>query len=64
MACQTILIVDDEPQIVEVVQDYLKQAGFRVLTARDGQTALTIARHEHPDLLVLDLMLPGCHVTG
>jgi two-component system alkaline phosphatase synthesis response regulator PhoP len=59
MAYQTILVVDDEPHIVEVVQDYLKQAGYRVLSARDGQTALTLARHEHPDLVVLDLMLPG-----
>ena len=59
MAFQTILVVDDEPQIVEIVQDYLKQAGYRVLAARDGQTALTLARHEHPDLVVLDLMLPG-----
>ena len=59
MAFQTILVVDDEPHIVEVVHDYLKQAGYRVLTARDGQTALTLARHEHPDLVVLDLMLPG-----
>ncbi len=59
MAFQTILVVDDESHIVEVVHDYLKQAGYRVLTARDGQTALTLARHEHPDLIVLDLMLPG-----
>ena len=59
MAFHTILVVDDEPQIVEIVQDYLKQAGYRVLTARDGQTALTLARHEHPDLVILDLMLPG-----
>jgi two-component system alkaline phosphatase synthesis response regulator PhoP len=59
MAYQTILVVDDEPQIVELVGDYLKQAGYRVLTACDGQTALTLARHEHPDLIVLDLMLPG-----
>jgi two-component system alkaline phosphatase synthesis response regulator PhoP len=59
MAYQTILVVDDEPHIVEVVQDYLKQAGYRVLAARDGQTALTLARHERPDLVVLDLMLPG-----
>ena len=59
MAYQTVLVVDDEPQIVELVSDYLKQAGFRVLTARDGQTALTVARHERPDLVVLDLMLPG-----
>jgi len=59
MAVQTILVVDDEPHIVEVIHDYLKQAGYRVLTARDGQSALTIARHERPDLIVLDLMLPG-----
>jgi len=59
MAFQTILVVDDEPQIVEVVRDYLKQAGYRVLAARDGQTALTLARHERPDLIVLDLMLLG-----
>jgi two-component system alkaline phosphatase synthesis response regulator PhoP len=50
--------VDDEPHIVQVVRDYLKQAGFRVLTAHDGQTALTLARHERPDLVILDLMLP------
>ena len=59
MARQTILVVDDEPRIVEIVGDYLKQANYRVLTARDGQMALTLARHEHPDLVVLDLMLPG-----
>lgn len=59
MAYQTILVVDDEPQIVELLQDYLKQASFNVLTAHDGQTALSIARHEKPDLIVLDLMLPG-----
>ena len=59
MAFQTILVVDDEPHIVEVVGDYLEQAGYRVLSAGDGQTALTVARHEHPDLVVLDLMLPG-----
>jgi two-component system alkaline phosphatase synthesis response regulator PhoP len=59
MASQTILVVDDEPHIVEVVCDYLKQAGYRVLSAGDGQMALTVARHEHPDLVVLDLMLPG-----
>ncbi len=59
MPTQTILVVDDAPHIVEVVGDYLKQAGYRVLTARDGQAALALLRHEHPDLLVLDLMLPG-----
>jgi two-component system alkaline phosphatase synthesis response regulator PhoP len=59
VAYQTVLVVDDEPQIVELVSDYLKQADFRVVTACDGQTALTLARHERPDLVVLDLMLPG-----
>jgi two-component system alkaline phosphatase synthesis response regulator PhoP len=59
MTFQTILVVDDEPHIVEVVHDYLKQAGYRVVTANDGQMALTQARHERPDLIVLDLMLPG-----
>jgi len=59
MAFQTILVVDDEPHIVEIVCDYLKQAGLRAITANDGQTALTWARHERPDLIVLDLMLPG-----
>ena len=59
MAYQTVLVVEDEPQIVELVRDYLKQAGFRVVTAGDGQTALAVARDERPDLVILDLMLPG-----
>jgi two-component system, OmpR family, alkaline phosphatase synthesis response regulator PhoP len=59
MAFQTVLVVDDEAPIVGLVGDYLRQAGFRVLAASDGQTALALARHEHPDLVVLDLMLPG-----
>lgn len=59
MALKTILVVDDEPQIIEIVSDYLKQAGYRVVTATDGQMALTTARHERPDLIVLDLLLPG-----
>jgi two-component system alkaline phosphatase synthesis response regulator PhoP len=59
MAEETILVVDDETQIVEVLQDYLKRAGFHVLTARDGQTALALARQKRPALLILDLMLPG-----
>jgi two-component system alkaline phosphatase synthesis response regulator PhoP len=56
---QTILIVDDEARIVKLVRDYLERAGYDVLDARDGETALTLARLEHPDLIVLDLMLPG-----
>jgi two-component system alkaline phosphatase synthesis response regulator PhoP len=59
MPVQTILVVDDEPHIVEVVRDYLERSSYRVLTARDGETALTLARREQPDLVVLDLMLPG-----
>ena len=59
VASKTILVVDDEPHIVEVVRDYLKRAGYRVLTAHDGPAALALARREQPDLMVLDLMLPG-----
>jgi len=54
-----ILVVDDEPKIVKLVRVYLEQAGFEVVTAGDGQMALTVFRHEKPDLVVLDLMLPG-----
>jgi two-component system, OmpR family, alkaline phosphatase synthesis response regulator PhoP len=54
-----ILIVDDEHQILEICRDYLKAASFDVLTARNGADGLAIARRERPDLIVLDLMLPG-----
>lgn len=54
-----ILVVDDEVKIVELVRAYLERDGHTVLTAHDGQTALTLARREKPDLLVLDVMLPG-----
>ncbi|HEY9526013.1 MAG TPA: response regulator transcription factor [Anaerolineales bacterium] len=53
-----ILVVDDEPKIVRLARDYLEKNGFRVVTAADGQSALTIARREKPDLVILDLMLP------
>jgi DNA-binding response OmpR family regulator len=59
MMPQTILVVDDEPQILEICCDYLKAAGFDVLTERDGLAALATARRARPDLIVLDLMLPG-----
>jgi two-component system alkaline phosphatase synthesis response regulator PhoP len=55
----TILVVDDEPQITRLAQDYLVRDGFRVLVAGDGGAALTLARTEQPDLVVLDLNLPG-----
>jgi DNA-binding response OmpR family regulator len=55
---QKILVVDDELEIVKVVRAYLEQSGFRVITASDGEQALTVFRHEQPDLIVLDLSLP------
>ena len=54
-----ILVVDDEPKITQLVRDYLERAGFAVSVARDGPEALMRARTEHPDLVVLDLGLPG-----
>ena len=56
---QLILVVDDEPKITRLARDYLERHGFRVMTAGDGQSALTMARREKPDLIVLDLMLPN-----
>ncbi len=55
----TILVVDDEPKIVKTVRAYLESFGFRVVTAGDGQTALTVFRNEKPALVILDLGLPG-----
>ena len=55
----TILVVDDEPRIVQLVRDYLEHGGFTVLTASDGPAALRTARTGRPDLVVLDLGLPG-----
>ena len=56
---ETILVVDDEPKIVKLARDYLERNGFRVLAASDGITALAAARRDRPDLIVLDLNLPG-----
>jgi two-component system, OmpR family, alkaline phosphatase synthesis response regulator PhoP len=55
---KTILVVDDEPKIVELARDYLEHAGFAVVSASDGAEALARARTDHPDLIVLDLGLP------
>jgi len=55
----TILVADDEKRIVHLVRDYMEAAGFRVVTAHDGETALTQFRYERPDLIVLDLNMPG-----
>ena len=56
---ETILVVDEEQKILKLARDYLESAGYQVKTATDGSTALTIARRDKPDLIVLDLMLPG-----
>src|SRR6185295_16214606 len=54
-----VLVVDDEPRIAEICRDYLQRAGFDVITATNGTDALTLARTRQPDLIVLDLGLPG-----
>jgi DNA-binding response OmpR family regulator len=59
MSGETILVVDDEPKIVKTVGAYLEKAGYRVVTADNGQMALTVFRHEKPALVVLDLGLPA-----
>jgi two-component system alkaline phosphatase synthesis response regulator PhoP len=56
---KTILVVDDEPQIVDICRDYLEAAGFSVLAAHTGPDGLALARRNQPDLIVLDLLLPG-----
>jgi DNA-binding response OmpR family regulator len=56
---ELILVVDDEKEIVKLARDYLERAGFRVLGASEGVTALAVARGDQPDLVVLDLNLPG-----
>jgi two-component system phosphate regulon response regulator PhoB len=63
---KTILVVDDEPQIVRLVRDYLERAGFGVHTAGSGKPALALMRAEKPDMVILDLGLPdldGLDVT-
>src|SRR3954447_15787242 len=55
----TVLVVDDAPEIVRLARDYLEHAGFVVLTASDGHTAVQLARARNPDAIVLDLGLPG-----
>lgn len=54
-----VLVVDDEPKIVQTVRLYLERDGHTVLIARDGLSALEVFRRDRPDLVVLDLMLPG-----
>ncbi|MBI2864044.1 MAG: response regulator, partial [Chloroflexi bacterium] len=58
MPGKKILVVDDEPKIVEIVRLYLEKDGYRVVTAGDGEKALDMNRREKPDLIILDLNLP------
>jgi DNA-binding response OmpR family regulator len=55
---KTILVVDDEKRLVSLVESYLTQEGYRVVTAHDGKQALFVASREKPDLIILDLMMP------
>jgi len=55
---KTILVVDDQGGVRQLLREYLTEQGFRVLTATDGQDALHVARHEPPDLILLDIMMP------
>ncbi len=54
----TILVVDDQSSVRQLLQDYLTEQGYRILTATDGQNAIYMARHETPDLILLDIMMP------
>ena len=55
---KTIMVVDDEKRLVSLVESYLSQEGYRVVTAHNGKDALAVARREKPDLIVLDVMMP------
>ncbi|MEM7798435.1 MAG: response regulator, partial [Chloroflexota bacterium] len=59
MSYQKVLVCDDDHEVVRVVRGYLEQAGYEVLTAFDGDTAFQMVRSVKPDLLVIDLMMPG-----
>jgi DNA-binding response OmpR family regulator len=54
----TIMVVDDQSSVRQLLQDYLTEQGFKVVTATDGQNAIYTARHEEPDLILLDIMMP------
>jgi len=59
MTTHTVLVADDEPNIVISLEFLMKREGYRVLVARDGNEALETARREKPDLVLLDVMMPG-----
>ena len=55
---KTILVVDDKASVRTLVQDYLEEKGYKVVTAENGRDAMFVARHEKPDLILLDIMMP------
>ncbi|MGZ3582519.1 MAG: response regulator transcription factor [Ktedonobacterales bacterium] len=55
---KTVLVVDDQANVRHLIRDYLTQEGFHVVEAEDGRQALLVARHEHPDVILLDIMMP------
>lgn len=59
MTGKTVLVVDDDVKTTELISLYLKRDGYKVVTAYDGKQAVSVAGESHPDLVVLDLMLPG-----
>ena len=59
MEMPTVLVVDDNEKIVDVLSEYLRADSYQVLAAYDGTTALDLANKHHPDLALVDVMLPG-----
>ncbi len=57
-AKKTVLLVDDDNEIIESMRTVLESKGYRVIIARDGNAGLTVAEHENPDLVILDMMMP------
>lgn len=55
---ETILIIDDQQNLRAMLKDYFSEQGYRVVTAKDGQEGLFVARYENPDLILLDIMMP------
>ena len=55
----TILVIDDQANVRTLLKDYLSSQGYRIVQAQDGQQGLFVARHEHPDLVLLDIMMPN-----
>jgi DNA-binding response OmpR family regulator len=59
MSGELLLVVDDEPRITGMLRQYLESEGYRVLTAQDGATGLDLVRKHGPDMVILDVMMPG-----